>query len=236
MVQSHRKNYQLISCHTSPCSQPCGLLSYGCPRLRKRLFRKATWTSSNSHKILLHLRSWRLNSNPSSFQRRRSMTASACIMSVVCRSAYRGWTWGPAMSRETAEAEWDGSLCHQVTAEKSFRKTSQTSRTDFIFLFCRLWEDIGMRWRLSWERWEISLGRNLSKSKHEDSLLSIELYRFDCWFEFFLKKMKSKSAENFVFYNQKCNILQMAECNYFIFLLQLAACIIEKLMVCWIPL
>lgn len=184
MVQSHRKNYQLISWHTSPCSQPCGLLSYGCPRLRKRLFRKATWTSSNSHKILLHLRSWRLNSNPSSFQRRRPMTASACVMSVVRRSACWGWTWGPAMSRDTAGAEWDGSLCHQVAVEKSFRKTSQTSRTDFIFLFCRLWEDIGMRWRLSWERWEISLGLNLSKSKHEDSLLPIVLYRLDGWFEF----------------------------------------------------
>lgn len=107
MVQSQRKNYQFISCHTSPCSQLCGLPSYGRPRLRKRLFRKATWTSSNSHKILVHLSLWRLDSNPSSFQRRRWMTSSARLMSAVCRFACWGWTWGPAMSRDAAAAEWD---------------------------------------------------------------------------------------------------------------------------------
>lgn len=98
-----------------------------------------------------------------------------CILRMNMRSSHESWY------------SWSRMRCHQVTVEKSFRKTSQTSRTDFIFLFCRLWEDIGMRWRLSWERWEISLGWNLSESKHEGSLLSIELYRFDCWFEFFLK-------------------------------------------------
>lgn len=40
----------------------CSLLSYDCPRLRKRLFRKATWTSWNSHKILVHLQLFRMSS------------------------------------------------------------------------------------------------------------------------------------------------------------------------------
>lgn len=152
MVQSQRKNYQFISCHASPWSQLCGLLSYDHPGLRKRLFRKATWTSSNSHKILVHLRLWRLNLNPSSFQRRWLISSSACLLSVVCSVTCWGWTWSPALSGDAAEAEWDSSLCHQFTVWKSFRKTTQICRLDFIFLFCRLWEDIGMRWRLSWER------------------------------------------------------------------------------------
>lgn len=43
----------------SDTSLLCSLLSYDCPRLRKRLFRKATWTSWNSHKILVHLQLFR---------------------------------------------------------------------------------------------------------------------------------------------------------------------------------
>lgn len=39
----------------------CGLLSYDRPRLRKRLFGKATWTSWNSHKILVHLQLFRMS-------------------------------------------------------------------------------------------------------------------------------------------------------------------------------
>lgn len=60
------------------------------------------------------------------------------------------------------------------------------------------------------------------------------LYFLDWMVGLNLKKSEFKSAENFVFNNQKC--LQMAECNYFISHLQLVACIIEKLMVCSIPL
>ena len=186
VVQSQMRNYQFISCHTLPESQLCGLLSYGRPRLRKRLFGKATWTFSNSHKILFHLRMWRLNSNRSSFQRRRLMTSFASLM-----FACWGWPWGPAMSGDAAQAEWDGCLCLQFTVWKSFCKTPQPCRNDFIFLFCRLWEDIGMRWRLSWERWVSLLGcRTITVhwvKANFITLLIIVLLGFDDWFEYFHK-------------------------------------------------
>lgn len=212
MVRSQRKNFQFFSCHTSPCSQLYGLLSYGRPTLRKRLFRKATWTSLNSHKILVHLRLWGLNSNPSSFQRRWSMTSTACLMSVVRKFACWGWTWGPAIGHDAAIAEWDGPLCHQFIVWKSLKLPRHVGLTSF---FCFADYEKTSEWGDAW----VEKGEKVCLDAEQFFCVKaniITLY----WLLSFLDM---KTFQKIVFTN-----LQMGECNCFISLLQLVVRVIEN--------
>lgn len=82
----------LLFCHGWETPLLCSLPSYDFPKLRKRLFRKATWTSSNSHKIWDHLKLFWMNWKPS----RRTNTAISYSLSELFYYDFQlDWWWLP---------------------------------------------------------------------------------------------------------------------------------------------